>query len=98
MSDMQTYIISESEYPDEGCYLIEAPSKEDAVKQWLEETGTKPGEEPELSVAVATPLLLALHAADDAREAANATYEAIRKMVDVESAGAKARRRQTAAA
>lgn len=92
MSQMQTYAVYLSEYPEEGCTLIEAVSKEDAIKQWYEETGTPPSEDPELNVSVATPALLAVLAAEEAKEAAEAAYQAARKVFDAEQAAIREKR------
>lgn len=92
MSQMQTYAVYLSEYPEEGCTLIEATSELDAVKQWKEDTGTKGDEMPELNVSVATPALLAVLAAEEAKEAADAAYQAARKVFDAEQAARSSKR------
>lgn len=92
MSQMQTYAVYLSEYPEEGTTLIEAVSEEDAVKQWQEDTGTSDKEMPALSVSVATPALLCVLAAEEAKEAADAAYIAARKAYHAEQPATRAKR------
>src|SRR6478736_1492150 len=47
---MPHYLVYETEYPEEGSFLIEATDKEAAAAEWMRITGTTEAEDPVLSV------------------------------------------------
>jgi hypothetical protein len=63
---MKKYLIWETEYPDEGNCLFEAEDEDDAVRQWLAETGVHPDNAPDFDVQEATPAILEVHEASAA--------------------------------
>jgi hypothetical protein len=66
----KTFVLWESEYPEEGSMLVEAATKEEAVAKYTAGWSDEEKACCEVSVEAATPEIIAAHAAQDEADVA----------------------------